>query len=101
MGTVKTSCNIKSIRIRNPFGQRDDTVGEVLAEAGIEVTEHDVVSPGLQEQLGEDNSITVQKAFEVTLNDGGEEKKVWSTSTTVADFLKRENIQLNDDDRLE
>ena len=51
-------------------------------------------------QLGKDNSITVQKAFEVTLNDGGEEKKVWSTSTTVADFLKRENIQLNEDDRL-
>ena len=45
----------------------DDTVEDVLAEAGIEVTEHDVVSPGLQEQLGEDNSITVQKAFEVTL----------------------------------
>ncbi len=78
----------------------DDTVEDVLAEAGIEVTEHDVVSPGLQEQLGEDNSISVQKAFEVTLNDGGEEKEVWSTSTTVADFLKRENIHLDDDDRL-
>ena len=78
----------------------DNTVEDVLAEAGIEVTEHDVVSPGLQEQLGEDNSISVQKAFEVTLNDGGEEKEVWSTSTTVADFLKRENIHLDDDDRL-
>ena len=78
----------------------DHKVEEVLAEAGIEITEHDVVNPALDEQLGKENSITVQKAFEVTLNDGGEEKKVRSTSTTVADFLKRENIQLNDDDRL-
>ncbi|MEK4405667.1 ubiquitin-like domain-containing protein [Sporosarcina sp. FSL K6-6792] len=75
-------------------------VEEILAEADIEITEYDVVNPVLDEQLGKENSITVQKAFEVTLNDGGEEKKVRSTSTTVADFLKRENIHLNDDDRL-
>jgi uncharacterized protein YabE (DUF348 family) len=78
----------------------DNKVNDVLAEAGIEVAEHDEVSPALNNQLGKDNSITVQKAFEVTLSDGGEEKKVWSTSTTVADFLKRENIHLNEDDRL-
>ncbi|WP_342513920.1 ubiquitin-like domain-containing protein [Sporosarcina sp. FSL K6-1522] len=77
------------------------TVSDVLAQAGIEVTEHDEVVPGLQQQLGEDNSIAVQKAFELTLDDGGNETKVWSTSTTVADFLKRENILLDDDDRLE
>ena len=32
---------------------------------------------------------------------GKKRRSVWSTSTTVADFLKRENIQLNDFDRLE
>ncbi len=78
----------------------DHKVEDVLAKAGIEVAEYDVVKPRLDEQLGADNRITVQKAFEITLNDGGVEKKVRSTSTTVADFLKRENIHLNDDDRL-
>ncbi len=78
----------------------DDRVGDVLAKAGIEITDYDVVSPELHEQLGKGSSITVQKAFEITLNDGGKEKKVQSTSTTVADFLKRENIHLNGDDRL-
>ncbi|MFJ7936792.1 ubiquitin-like domain-containing protein [Sporosarcina sp. NPDC096371] len=76
------------------------TVADALAEADIVVTENDNVSPGLQERLAKDNKITVQKAFEITLSDGGAQKKVWSTSTTVADFLKRENIQLNADDRL-
>ncbi|MBE1556193.1 G5 and 3D domain-containing protein [Sporosarcina limicola] len=79
----------------------DSKVEHVLAEAGITITEHDEVSPALHEQLGEGDGITVQKAFEVTLDDGGKEKKVWSTSTTVAGLLKRENIQLNEDDRLE
>ncbi|NYF26400.1 G5 and 3D domain-containing protein [Sporosarcina sp. JAI121] len=78
----------------------DDKVEDVLVEAGIELTEHDVVSPELHEKLGENDSITVQKAFEIKLNDGGKEKRVQSTSTTVADFLKRENIHLNGDDRL-
>ena len=75
-------------------------VKDVLAEAGIKLTDYDVVKPQIHEQLGEDSSIVIQKAFEVTLNDGGKEKKVQSPSTTVADFLKRENIQLNGDDRL-
>ena len=78
----------------------DHKVKDVLAEAGITLTDYDVVSPKIHEQIGEDNSIVIQKAFEVTLNDGGKEKKVQSPSTTVADFLKRENIQLNGDDRL-
>ena len=45
--------------------------------------------------------IAIEKAFEVTLVDGKEETKVWSTSTTVADFLKQQNIQLNEFDRVE
>lgn len=78
----------------------EDKVKDVLAQADIDITEHDQVSPALDEEVGADNLIAVEKAFEVTLEDGGEEKKVWSTSTTVADFLKRENIHLNEDDRL-
>ncbi|MFC5590917.1 ubiquitin-like domain-containing protein [Sporosarcina soli] len=78
----------------------EDKVKDVLAQADIDITEHDQVSPALDEEVGADNLIAVEKAFEVTLEDGGEEKKLWSTSTTVADFLKRENIHLNEDDRL-
>ena len=72
------------------------TVEDVLEEAGIEVTEHDEVSPGLRSNLGKITAFPLKKRLKLRLNDGGEEKKVWSTSTTVADFLKRENIQLNE-----
>ncbi|BAQ09488.1 DNA polymerase III subunits gamma and tau [Bacillus sp. OxB-1] len=79
---------------------REDKVGDVLHAAGIEISEHDIVTPDLDEQFGDGNRITIEKAFQVALNDGGEKRNVWSTSTTVADFLKRENIHLNEDDRL-
>ncbi len=75
-------------------------VGDILAAAGIDLMEYDVVMPNLDENLGEDLQINVQKAFQLTLIDGGNEKQRWSTSTTVADFLKRENIQLNEHDKL-
>lgn len=76
-------------------------VSEILEEAGIEVSENDKLTPTLDAKVGSDSTITIDKAFEVTLKDGIEEKKVWSTSTTVADFLKQQEIQLNEFDRVE
>jgi len=77
------------------------TVNEVLDEVGVVVGENDKVIPGINEQLTDDGLITIQKAFEFTLNDGGKEHKYWTTSTTVADFLKKQDIELSDLDRLE
>ena len=45
--------------------------------------------------------ITVNRAFPVTLLNGGTEQKVWSTSTTVADFLTQQGITLTELDRVE
>ena len=42
-----------------------------------------------------------KRAFPLTLINGGEEKEAWSTSTTVADFLKQQGNQLTDLDRVE
>lgn len=77
------------------------TVGEMLEEVDIELTEHDEVSPGLKEQLGDDNNISIEQAFEFTLIDEGKKRKYWTTPTTIADFLKKENIQLDEFDRVE
>ena len=79
----------------------EKTVGNVLAEADIVLSEFDKVSPSLDAKLNENSSISVEKAYDFTLIDGKDKKGYWSTSTTVADFLKREDIQLNEFDRLE
>lgn len=79
----------------------EDLVSEILAKANVAVTEHDAITPAADAEVGPDNNIAIEKAFEITLLDGGEEKKVRSTSTTVADFLKQQNIQLSEFDRVE
>ncbi|WP_233569700.1 G5 and 3D domain-containing protein [Planomicrobium sp. Y74] len=77
------------------------TVEDILAKADVEITEHDKVTPALNEEVDANTAISVEKAYEVTILDGLEEKKVWSTSTTVADFLKQHKITLSDLDRVE
>ena len=79
----------------------EDLVSEILAKANVAVTEHDAITPAADAEVGPENNIAIEKAFEVTLLDGVEEKKVWSTSNTVADFLKQHNIQLSEFDRVE
>ncbi|MGX7594186.1 ubiquitin-like domain-containing protein [Planococcus plakortidis] len=79
----------------------ENTVADILEKAEIEVTKHDKVSPALDETVDEETVIDVEKAYEVTIMDGGKGKKVWSTSTTVADFLKQHNIELSKLDRVE
>ncbi|KOY79943.1 DUF348 domain-containing protein [Lysinibacillus macroides] len=76
-------------------------VKDILKEANIEVSEHDSLAQGLDTELGEDSKIDIQKAFQVVLVDGVNKKQVWSTSTTVANFLKQQGIQLNEFDRVD
>ena len=76
-------------------------VSDILAKANVPINEHDAITPAADAEVGPDGKIAIEKAFEITLLDGEEEKKVWSTSTTVADFLKQQNIQLNEFDRVE
>ncbi|MGA3602107.1 ubiquitin-like domain-containing protein [Lysinibacillus agricola] len=76
-------------------------VKDILKEANIEVSEHDALAQGLDTEVGADNKIDIQKAFQVTLVDGVNKRQVWSTSTTVANFLKQQGIQLNEFDRVE
>lgn len=76
-------------------------VKDILKEANIQVSEHDSLVQGLDTEVGADNKIDIQKAFPVALVDGAKERQVWSTSTTVANFLKQQGIQLNEFDRVE
>lgn len=76
-------------------------VKDILKEANIEVSEHDSLKQGIDTEVGADNKIDIQKAFQVSLVDGVNKRQVWSTSTTVANFLKQQGIQLNEFDRVE
>ncbi|WP_349409055.1 ubiquitin-like domain-containing protein [Pseudalkalibacillus sp. SCS-8] len=77
------------------------TVQELLENEEIKVEEHDKLSPELDTEVEDGLEVKLDKAFQVKLNDGGKEKKVWTTSITVADLLKQHKIKLSDLDRIE
>lgn len=78
-----------------------DTVKDLLSENEIKVGEHDKVKPGLSEKVTGNMNVKIDTAFSLKLVNGGKEQKVWSTSTTVADFLKQQGITLKKSDRVE
>lgn len=77
------------------------TVGELLKEYKLEVKNEDKVSPSLDTALQSKMKVAFEKAFLLHLVDGTKANQVWSTSTTVADFLKQQGIILNELDRVE
>lgn len=78
-----------------------DTVGDLMDELKVEVKEHDVIEPPLERSITAEAEVNFESAFQVTLHLDGEENRVWTTSTTVADFLKEENVTLGNLDRVE
>ena len=65
----------------------EQTVEEFLKEQNIALNEHDEVKPVANTILQKGMKIQCKASlFRFTLFDGGEERLVWSTSTTVADF---------------
>ncbi|MDP4553384.1 ubiquitin-like domain-containing protein [Alkalihalobacillus macyae] len=78
-----------------------NTVDELLEDENVKVSEHDQLSASRDDKLKEDMNITVDEAFQMTVNDGGKQTNVWTTSTTVAGFLEQQNIQLGELDRVE
>ncbi|WP_233193644.1 G5 and 3D domain-containing protein [Sporosarcina sp. P3] len=79
----------------------EDTVNDVLKTAEIEVATHDEIEPALETKITENQPIAIAKAFPVTVKDGGKERTVWSTQTTVRKFLTDQNIRLSNLDKVE
>jgi uncharacterized protein YabE (DUF348 family) len=77
------------------------TVEDFLKEQNIVLNEYDHVKPKPNTMIQKGMNVLVNRAFPLTLLDGGEKKEVWSTSTTVADFLTQQGVTLTELDRVE
>jgi uncharacterized protein YabE (DUF348 family) len=78
-----------------------DTVAGLLKSQNIVLNILDQISPKPQVAIRSKMNIRIKKAYHLTYVDGGKKKQVWSTSATVADFLKQQGIKLNEFDRVE
>ncbi|MDN3020000.1 ubiquitin-like domain-containing protein [Paenibacillus sp. BSR1-1] len=77
------------------------TVAELLKEQKIDLNAHDQISPKPEAAIQNKLKVGIKKAFNLTYVDKGKAQQVWTTSTTVADFLTQRDIKLNPLDRVE
>jgi uncharacterized protein YabE (DUF348 family) len=75
-----------------------DTVGELLSEHNIKPNKHDLVKPGLDTKVKDKMQVDFQKAKKVVLTVNGKEKSVWTTAKTVEQFVKEQQLSLNEHD---
>ncbi|THV14849.1 DUF348 domain-containing protein [Nocardioides caeni] len=66
-----------------------DTVGDVLADEGIELAERDLVQPGVDEQIEGGDKIAVRFSRPVELTVDGETTTHWVTATDVQGALSQ------------
>ncbi len=78
-----------------------DTVADVLDEKGIEIQSTDKVTPTMSSKTNDQMKIEVENSFPVTIQVDGKKEEVWSTSTTVANFLENQQVTLNKLDYIE
>jgi len=64
-----------------------DTVGDVLSAEGIVVGEHDLVAPGVDEQVSDGSEISVRFGRPLELRVDGKATTYWVTSTEVSSAL--------------
>jgi resuscitation-promoting factor RpfB len=76
-------------------------VAELLNSQHIKIEKHDKIAPAPNTKIKKGMKVNIEKAFPVQLNVGGKQQQVWATSTTVADFLKQQNVKLDELDRVE
>jgi uncharacterized protein YabE (DUF348 family) len=63
------------------------TVGDVLKQQGIKVTEHDVVAPAASAKVTDGTRIAVQYGRQVKVLVDGQQKAFWTTATRVDQAL--------------
>lgn len=73
-----------------------DTVGDVLAAEGVDVSERDVVAPGLDATVTEGTRIAVRFARPVDLTVDGDTSRHWVTATDVTSALDQIGVRYAD-----
>jgi resuscitation-promoting factor RpfB len=72
------------------------TVAEVLQEEGVEVGEHDVVTPSLDAQVRDGSRIAVSFARPLKLTVDGKTTRHWVTATSVATAMDQIGVRVGD-----
>ncbi|MDQ2584625.1 resuscitation-promoting factor [Saccharothrix yanglingensis] len=70
----------------------ESTVGEILADEGIVVGEHDALSPSPQAKVGDGGKISLDRGRLVRMTVDGEQREGWVRSVTVDEALDQMQV---------
>ncbi|MER5262311.1 transglycosylase family protein [Actinosynnema sp. NPDC002837] len=73
----------------------ESTVGEILADEGIAIGEHDALSPSPQAKVSDGGKISLDRGRLVKMTVDGEQREGWVRSVTVDEAL--DQLQVNDE----
>ncbi|CAL9639134.1 hypothetical protein SUDANB95_06265 [Actinosynnema sp. ALI-1.44] len=73
----------------------ESTVGEILADEGITIGEHDALSPSPQAKVSDGGKISLDRGRLVKLTVDGEQREGWVRSVTVDEAL--DQLKVNDE----
>lgn len=77
-----------------------DTIGEFLDEKDLEVSRQDDISHERSDTIKDGLELSIDKAYQIAINDGGNEKKVWTTGGTIKQLLHTNDIELDEMDKI-
>ncbi|WP_217588366.1 G5 and 3D domain-containing protein [Lentibacillus saliphilus] len=78
-----------------------DDIKAFFNEHNIAYSVKDDISIDLDQQIKDGETITIDKAFKVTINVGGDKQDIWTTGGTIEGLLREQDITLNELDKVE
>lgn len=94
--TKAKSINVNIDGFEKRYYTIHETVGDFLEAEGLEVSEHDDLSHQVNDEIVENMTIDLKKAFQVKVKDGKKKlQHVMTTGGTVKDILAQANVSFN------
>ncbi|MDO5049561.1 MAG: transglycosylase family protein [Actinomycetaceae bacterium] len=87
VATSHTEVLVNANGVTKPVSVWGGTVGGALEQAGVEVGEHDLVTPAQNAPVQDGQTITVTSAKSYTVKNGGDNQEIWSTAGSLQEVM--------------
>lgn len=82
--------------VEETFYTTREVIGDFLKDEDFAFSDHDDVSFDVEDKIVSGLTLDVTTAFEVTINDGGDEQTVWTTGGSIGDLLDHHGVTLEE-----
>lgn len=98
--TLRVYDDFSGVDMVKKLDTRQATVRNLMNELGIEIGEHDITSPALDEKIGEDGRVVIRRGSAFTLVCDGNIVTAATTKKKVVDALAEVGVEVGPDDEV-